>query len=217
MLRAADPLTSPATGETASELHARSLPLEGTAGAEYVARRAIPVELASAHGVRFAPDLCGRPAVVAPLRGECGELVALHGRHLHADHAQDKMTTIGAQGGVFEALDGRRAQPLIVVEGLFDALSLAACGFACLATIGRDVDWLPDCARERDVWIAFDAAKAAEREAQRLIRALTASRCMRVPPPPRCQDWNNALRKLGAREVERWLRARLELGDKRHA
>jgi len=50
------------------------------------------------------------------------------------------MLTIGSGGGTASVLGGWQVEPLILVEGLFDALSLATCGWASVATVGR---WHP--------------------------------------------------------------------------
>ncbi len=212
VLRLADPPRMPGTGETPEQLLARSTELETGAGREYVERRGVAWSVAHAAGVRFCADFNARPAVVVPLRGARDELLALHGRYLHATHAQDKMLTIGAGGGVVSVLDGLRAEPMIVVEGLFDALSLAACGHAAIATIGRDVAWLSDALAGRRVWVAFDGGRPGEKEALRFSARLERSDVRRLPPPTRCKDWNTALVKRGAREVDRWLRTHLAAG-----
>lgn len=206
MLRLDDPLRMPGTGESPEQLYERSTELDTGVGREYVERRGIPLTVARDAGVRFCAEFNARPAVVVPMRGARGELLAVHARYLHATHAQDKMLTVGASGGVVSVLDGLRAEPLIVVEGLFDALSLANCGYAAIATIGRDVAWLCGALAGRRVWVAFDGGRPGEKEARRFSAGLARSAVLRLPPPTRCKDWNTALVKRGAREVERWLR-----------
>src|SRR5262249_23053687 len=134
----------PGTGESVEECLARAVPLAGTPGQTYVARRGIPVDVANAAGVRFDADFGGRPAVLAALRDHGDALVAVHGRYLHHVRGQNKMLTIGPGGGTLNVLGSWRAEPLILVEGLFDALSLATCGWASVATIGRWAPWLPE-------------------------------------------------------------------------
>ena len=56
-------------------------------------------------------------------------------------------------------LGGWRADPAIVVEGIFDALSLASCGLASIATIGRWVPWLSEAFAGRTVWLAMDQGR----------------------------------------------------------
>lgn len=178
--------------------------LVGTPGQAYVERRGIPVDIANAAGVRYAADWGGRPAVIVELYDQHGVVTSVHGRYLHVVRGQDKMRTVGPGGGVINVLGGWRMDPLIIVEGLFDALSLAVCGFACAATIGRHVPWLPEVATERPVFVAFDNGRSGEVNAAQLMAELSGAR--RVHPPGRSQDWNSALVKRGRAAVSRWLK-----------
>jgi DNA primase len=121
------------------------------------------------------------------------------------------MLTIGPGGGVISVLAGWRAGPLIVVEGLFDALSLAVCGHACVATIGRWVPWLPDITSGRTVWLAFDAGRSGDAGAARLSAHLQHAEVRRIHPPGRSKDWNTALVKRGRAAVGNWLQRSLTL------
>jgi hypothetical protein len=195
----------PGTGEGPEDLWRRSVPLAATPAEAYLERRRVPLATATAAGVRFTGDLNGRPAVLARLVGPDGELRAVHGRHLHDRRGEGKMFTVGRSGGVFIGIGGLRAEPLILVEGLFDALSLAAAGLPCVATIGRWADWLPELARGREVWLAFDGNRPGERSARRFAAAFAGSRCRRLRPPGGRGDWNAAARKIGAASLARWL------------
>jgi hypothetical protein len=203
MQRLPDPLTL--AGSTPADLLKQSSPLAGTPGASYVERRAIPVDIAHAAGVRYARDFNARPAVVVPLYDHHDAVTSVHARYLQTLRGEDKMLTIGPGGGAVGVLGGRCAEPLIVVEGLFDALSLAVCGYACIATIGRCVAWLPDVSAGRTVWLAFDRGRSGDAEAARVASALSHSRVHRLPPPGRSKDWNTALVKRGRTAVTRWL------------
>jgi hypothetical protein len=205
----ADPPRLPDTGESPVERFARSAALAGTPGAAYVERRGIPLDVASGAGVRFDPGFGGRPAVVVEMRDRGDVPRALHGRYIEVGRRQDKMLTVGVAGGVVGVLGGWRAAPLILVEGLFDALSLAACGFACVATVGRSAPWLCEVASGRTVYLAFDAGKAGEAEAARFARRLPADAVRRIAPPGRAKDWNTALVRKGRWAVESWLREHL--------
>jgi hypothetical protein len=200
----------PRTGEGPEDLWRRSVPLTATPAEAYLERRRVPLAIAVAAGVRFSADLNGRPAVLARLTGPEGDPRAVHGRHLHNQRGEGKMFTVGSSGGVFLAggfsgADGLRADPLILVEGLFDALSLAVAGLPCVATIGRWVDWLPELARGREVWLAFDGNRPGERSARGFAASLGGSRCLRLRPPGGVGDWNAAARKIGATSLARWL------------
>jgi hypothetical protein len=199
----------PASGETPQACHARAVSLQGTPGAAYLERRGIPCQLASSADVRFLADCDGRPAVVVLLRDAHGSGTALHARYLEHTRSQNKMLTFGVRGGVIAVLPQWRADPLILVEGLFDALSLAVCGYASIATIGRWADWLPGFAARRTVWLAFDGNRPGDALAHSAAALLCDSQVRRLRPPDRCKDWNTALVKRGPAQVARALRASL--------
>lgn len=199
----------PGTGESPGERLARAVPLAGTPGLAYVVRRGVPTDIADAAGVRFDRDYGGRPAVLVAMRDREDRVVAVHGRYLHVVRGENKMLTFGPGGGAVSVLGGWRADPLILVEGLFDALSLATCGWGSVATIGRWAPWLPEVGAGRVVWLAFDASRPGEAEVARYTELLRASDLRRLPPPPRCKDWSTALVKRGRNTVTRWVRDHL--------
>jgi hypothetical protein len=209
MQRFDDPPCMPGTSGSPRERLARAVPLAGTPGQAYVERRGVPVDVADAAGVRFDADFGGRPAVLVALRDHGDTLASVHGRYLHAGRGQNKMLTIGPGGGAVSVLGGWRVEPLILVEGLFDALSLATCGWAAVATIGRWAPWLPQVSAGRVVWLAFDASRAGEADVARYAGRLREADVRRLPPPPRCKDWSTALVKRGRDTVTRWVRDRL--------
>ena len=204
-----DPPHMPGTGESPGERLARAAPLAEPPGQDYVVRRGVTGDIADAAGVRFDRDFGGRPAVLVAMRDREDTVVAVHGRYLHVVRGQDKMLTFGPGGGAVSVLGGWRVDPLILVEGLFDALSLATCGWGSVATIGRWAPWLPEVSAGRVAWLAFDAARSGEAEVARYAGLLRASDLRRLPPPPRCKDWNTALVKRGRDAVARWVRDRL--------
>jgi hypothetical protein len=204
-----DPLYMPDTGLPAEQLFARAKPLAGTAGQDYVERRGIPVAVAAAAGLRFETDFGGRSAVLAAVRDDNDRLTAVHGRYLETVRSQNKMLTVGPGNGAISVLGGWRAHPLILVEGLFDALSLAVCGWSAVANIGRWAAWLPDVCKRRTVWLAFDATKPAEIDVVRYMERLHGANLRRLLPPERCKDWNTALRKQGAAKLSTWLQQHL--------
>lgn len=207
-----DPLVMPRSGETPQERLARSMPLAGTPGQAYVERRAIPLAVADAAGLRFDPDWGGRAAVVIGLSDQAGALTSVHGRYLETLRGQDKMLTIGPGGGVVCVREGWRGEPLILVEGVFDALSIAACEFSSAATLGRWAPWLVQACAGRSAWLGFDANGPGEREAALYAQRLPQVR--RLLPPPRCKDWNTALCKRGRAGVASWLRVNLSCADR---
>jgi hypothetical protein len=154
-----------------------------------------------AAAVKFTPNFGGRPAVVVSLYGYDENMTSVHGRYLTVSRIQNKMLTVGSGGGTINVLNGWRVDPVIIVEGLFDALSLSACGFASVATIGRWAPWLPAAVAGRTVWLAFDNGKPGEEEAARYSNRLRASNVRRMVPPDRRKDWNTALVKLGVSSI----------------
>jgi DNA primase len=140
--------------------------------------------------------------VVAPLTGQDGRLLAVHCRWLGG---LPKMLNIGRAGGVFAPPGALQADPLVLVEGLFDSLSLLACGVPAVAVIGKWIDWLPGCAAGRAALLAFDGNKPGEAAAREYGERLEPGRWHRVRPPGATKDWNNALRKGGAGSLAGWL------------
>ncbi|AUT76587.1 Toprim-like [Paraburkholderia hospita] len=201
-----DSLRMPLSGDSPDERIARAVPLAATPGEAYVERRGIPLAVAHAAGMRFDPDWNGRAAVLIGLYDCEGALTAVHGRYLTTVRGQNKMLTVGRGGGVANVGEGWHARRLILVEGIFDALSLATCGWPSVATIGRWAPWLPQVCARRDVWLGFDANAPGDREAARYSQLLAQSSISRLLPPPRCKDWNTALVKRGSAAVARWLR-----------
>ena len=210
-----DPVRMPHSGELPSERLALAMPLAGTPGQAYVERRGIPLALAEKAGMRFDPDWDGRAAVLVGLRDREGLLVSVHGRYLTTLRGQNKMLTVGQPGGVAGVGRSWHAEHLILVEGIFDALSLAVCGWDGVATIGRWAPWLPQICDQRAVWLGFDANAPGEREASHYAELLTTASSRRLLPPARCKDWNTALVKRGKATIGRWLREQLRLVQRR--
>jgi hypothetical protein len=195
----------PDTGETPAERWLRAASLLGTAGQTYLERRGIPLKIALEAGIRYDPDWAGRAAVVAPMRDSSGVLRSVHGRYIEQARHQNKMLTIGSGGGVVSVLGASQNAAIILVEGLFDALSLATCGYSSVATIGRWMPALSEVCAHKVVWLAFDANRPGEIEAARYSQSLAKSEIRRLLPPGRSKDWNTALVKRGRATVESWL------------
>ena len=202
---------------------------DGTPGAVYLAGRGIGPELLRAAGVRFAVDFGRRPAeegraawsggaaVVFPIRGQGGKLVAAQGRFIAPRGDGPKMLTIGPKSaGVFAtpgALD--TPGPVAVVEAPIDALSLAAAGLPAVALCGTSgaPRWILHRLAWRQVLLAFDADEpkdgkpgagdaAAEAFAQELARvSLGMAKPGRLRPHG-AKDWNELLTDRGLEAVQ---------------
>ncbi len=123
------------------------------------------------------------------------------------------MLTVGTGGGAVAVLGGWQAEPLILVEGLFDALSLAVCGWASVANIGRQISRLPEMTSGGVVWAAFDASRSGEAITAAHRDRLPDAIVRRLPPPPGCKDWSTALVKRGPEVVAKWVRAHVMTGE----
>jgi Toprim-like len=209
VLRPNDPPAMPDTGETPNERWSCASSLVGTAGQTYIERRGIPIRVAQEADVRYDPDWHGRPAVIVPMKDSADVIRSVHGRYIQQARHQDKMFTIGPGGGVVSVLGGWRHSTIILVEGLFDALSLALCGYGSVATIGRWAPWLSDVCAHKVVWLAFDSNRPGEIAAARYSQSLTNSELHRLLPPGRSKDWNTALVKRDRGTIEAWLQRRL--------
>jgi Toprim-like len=205
-----DLLVMPSTNEAPQERIDSGVPLLGTPGEAYVERRGIPVAVAHAAGIRFDPDWHGRPAVICPMFDHQHTLCSVHGRYLEQAGRENKMLTIGAGGGVFWGVNNEEDTPVILVEGVFDALSLAVCGCGAIATVGREASWLPEYCVGRRVILAFDGNRPGEAEAGRYAQWLVGARVSRLTPPGKAKDWNTALVKQGKGMVVRWLSASIK-------
>ena len=97
-----------------------------------------------------------------------------------------------------------------MVEGLFDALSIARCDRSAVANVGRWASWLPTVTRDRQVWLAFDNGRPGEANADTYRARLATAKTRRLPPPGRDKDWNTALVKRGPSVIRQWLDQHLQ-------
>jgi hypothetical protein len=174
----------------------RCRPLPGTPGQRYLVDRGIGLGVAVPARVAFCPDVYGRPAVVFPLHGRAGVVVAVNARH--TDGRDDPKThSVGDRSlGVFATANALAAAlPLAVVEGPMDALSLAACGVPAVAIVcTRAPHWLRTAAAFRRVLVGLDADTEGDKAAAVLRDELApfAASVERLRPPVG-KDWNDAL------------------------
>lgn len=202
---------APATATTWTDAWAATEPLgEETAGARYLTARGIPLVLASAAGVRWAPRWYGRPAVVFPITNQAGETIAASGRYTDGG-TKPKARTGGPKSlGLFVTPGALRAEPLIVTEAPIDALALAACGVPAVALVGvSGPHWLADVGALRAVRLATDADQAGDEAAAALTTLLQpfGARCERLRPT--AKDWADDLSEMGCEALGTQLAMRL--------
>jgi hypothetical protein len=182
---------------------AAAVPVTGTPGAAYLARRGVPVDVAAAAGALYAASWCGRPAVVFPLRDRAGAVVAADGRYVDG-RDQPKARTGGEKRlGVFATPGALAAEPVAVVEAPIDALSLAAAGMPAVALGGTSApDWLARAVAFRRVALGLDADEAGDRAGPALAAQLgSLGAVVERWRPVGAKDWNDALRAHGARAL----------------
>jgi hypothetical protein len=178
--------------DACQDLYDRTLPLEGSPGADYLAGRGIPVGVATAAGVRWASVWYGRPAVVFPIRGRVGQLVGLHGRHTDGRENPKAHDYGKKSAGLFAtpgALDGQR---VVLVEGSIDALSLAAAGVPAAALCGlRAAEWTFQAFAFKTIALALDNDDHGDDAAVVLAPRFQAFGCRTLRWSPRgAKDWN---------------------------
>ncbi len=197
--------------------HSRIDSEAATAGANYLAGRGIPVEVAHASGVRF-----GRyahkgeefPAVIFPIKNTDGEAVGFNARAI-VGKLNRHGGSIGA--GVFSARCpdyAAREGVVIITEAPIDALSLATCGYPAFALGGTPYRDLLDVIHPRaTVWLGFDADTAGNEACDKWAAEL--KHCGRISkrlsPPDGFKDWNEALTAMGREALQAYLKGRIEV------
>jgi hypothetical protein len=178
-------------------LYERCAPLAGTAAADYLAGRGIPLDVAEGAGVRSVCGKSGRPAALFPVRGEGGAIVACQARYVTAGDDQLTCKSHGPiNAGVFTTAGALAAPIVALTEAPIDALSLAACDMPALALCGAGnrPQWLRVALGRRHVLIATDADDAGDAAARDLASWLCfGTRSTRLRPPEPCKDWNDVL------------------------
>ena len=131
---------------------------------------------------------------------DSNKIVAVNARYLDGNSTRDKTQTAGprSQGAVWSpgALD---RDPVMVVEGPLDTLSLFTAGVPALALVGTaGTSWLPDACAGKDVAVGLDNDDQGEQGAIRLAKliALAGGRPFRCRPS--LNDWNDLLMAIGA-------------------
>jgi hypothetical protein len=179
-----------------------SLPLAGSPGETYLVSRGIPLRVAELHGVRYGRRfLQARECVLFPFADrERKKVVAVNARYLDGNTTRDKTQTAGprSQGAVWSP--GALARdPVMVVEGPLDALSLFAAGVPALALVGTaGTNWLPEACAGKNVAVALDNDEQGEAASVRLAEQIAAAGGRPHRCRPSLNDWNDILRAIGA-------------------
>lgn len=181
------------------------------AALDYLALRGISEELARAcdlmsHELWQPAGITYPAALLFPLRRPDGALVATHGRYL-VKSGEKKCKTAGSlTRGVFSTPGGLDADPLIITEGPFDALSYAQCGYPAVALVGVAWgDWLPRYCAFRTVYVALDNEASGEAPSQVLGEELRGRGATPLRLRSQLKDANDDLIALGERKMRNML------------
>ena len=197
---ARQPVDEPPRYDFRAEIKAL-IPLDGTPGADYLASRGIPAEIAHKAGVRYSPSYLGRPAVVFGLRDGELALVGASGRHIDGLDPSKRTIKKDARKGAFIVPGALDAETLVIVEAPIDALSLLMAGIQAVATNGTACPpWLVEKLALRHVMLAHDRDQAGDDAAAKIAAEISpvGATVMRLKPPDGCKDWNDALMVHGA-------------------
>lgn len=231
--KARDEDMEPRKTEVWREKWEASSALSGTAGAAYLERRGIALEVAQWAGVRFcadwsacAPEKAGKKrralaAVVFPICAQNGDVVAAQAR---AIFGSAKLTAGPKKEGVFFApvrmASGKTFAPfdrntpgIVITEAPLDALSLATAGFPAIALCGTSgPSWLHIACGLQRVFLALDADEAGDRAAVELEILLSpfGAQCTRLRPRD-AKDWNEMLLQIGPSLLDEFLISQLLL------
>jgi hypothetical protein len=204
----------------------QAVPATGTPGETYLASRGIPIDIASAAGVRYlerwehwSRDERGdwhlegtSRRVVFPIVDRAGEQIGIQGRKIGDGEYGEKMLTNG-HGGIFVAGTAwpltEQLERVAIVEAPIDALSLAAAGVVALATQGTNwPEWLPLALAFKKVLLAHDndtpdgaGERAGDLAAASMVPVLRSYGAEPERLRPRSKDWNQDLQDLGLDQV----------------
>ena len=189
-----------------------SEPIEGTPGGSYLESRGIPLHIAKSAGAKYSPGLLAiGPAVLFLLQDKAGAIVGAQGRAIGS--SSQKRTLKKGQaphGGVFATPGGLECLSPIITEAPIDALSLATCKAAAIATVGTSCPaWIYRAFAFRVVFLAHDNDSAGDAAAEQIAGKLRAcgAKPERLRPPGGCKDWNEALQRFGAEALTQAIEA----------
>lgn len=188
-------------------------PITFTPGAAYLRGRGIDDELAYEAGVRYADrfevaQVAGGASwkreercILFPFHDRAGALVAVNIRFIDVPSSEQarKTVTLGKRSlGAFMPLAHLRRDPVVVVEGPIDALSMLMAGVPALALVGTaGTNWLPEACVLKNVAIALDSDERGDAGAERLRGLLTPVGARMARWRAEAKDWNDDLRAIG--------------------
>ena len=117
--------------------------------------------------------------VVVPIKNQNGEVVGLYGRRL-TDEQPKHIYLSGEHRGVFNCVDAKNAKEksLLLVESIFDAMSLWQAGFKNAVPLYAALNWTPhhgSLIRDnaiQEIYLCLDQDKAGEEGRRRLEEKL---------------------------------------------
>lgn len=196
-------------------------PITYTPGAAYLRDRGIDDDLAYEAGIRYADrfvvedregSVWGRAerCILFPFTDRAGQVVAINVRFIDVPSSDQKRKTVTLgprNSGAVMVCDPLSRDPIVVVEGPIDALSLTMAGVPALALVGTaGTGWLPEACVLKNVAIALDNDERGDGGAERLRSILTPVGARMARWRPSAKDWNDDLRATGPEA----LRARID-------
>src|SRR5215210_4508696 len=187
-------------------------PIAYTPGAHYLRDRGIDEELAREAGLRYADqfavqDAAGREwsraerCIWFPFMDRAGAIVAVNVRFIDvpSNDQKRKTVTLGPRNlGAVMVCDPLHRDPIVVVEGPIDALSLAMAGVPALALVGTaGTGWLPEACVLTNVALALDNDERGDGGSERLRMLLEPVGARLARWRPSAKDWNDDLRAIG--------------------
>ena len=188
-----------------------------TPGAAYLRERGIDDDLAYESGIRYADqfavqDTAGKEwrraerCILFPFRDRAGQVVAVNIRFIDVPSSDQKRKTVtlgprnsGAFMGPVYVADPLKRDPIVVVEGPIDALSLTMAGVPALALVGTaGTGWLPEACVLKNVVLALDNDERGDGGAERLRGLLAPVGARMARWRPSSKDWNDDLRADGS-------------------
>lgn len=192
-------------------------PIAYTPGSHYLHGRGIDEEVARAAGLRYADQFVVRDTegkewrrnercIWFPFTDRAGAVVAINIRFIDVPSTDQKRKTLtlGPRNlGAFMVDDPLRGEPIVVVEGPIDALSLGMAGVPALALVGTaGTGWLPEACVLKNVAIALDNDERGQGGSERLRTLLAPVGARMARWRPSGKDWNDDLGVIGTQAMQ---------------